>query len=72
MENNQKTAFQLRISNMIAALKFFNERGVISYSEHFDLWVRLLRIKTNEELIKFVEEVRGLVDKKKGESVELP
>ena len=65
MENDKRTGFQLRVSNMIATLKFFAQRGVISYNEHFDLWVRLLQIKTDEELSKFVEEVRGLVNKKK-------
>ena len=65
VKNKQTTWFQLRISNMIAMLKFFNERGVISHGQHFDLWTRLLRIETNADLDKFLEEVRGLVNKKK-------
>ena len=56
---------------MISALKFFSQRGVISYAEHFDLWTRLLRIKTNEEMNEFVEEVQGLIDKKKRENQNL-
>ena len=68
MVDNQKTEwFQLKVSNMIAMLKFFGLRGVISYPEHFKLWTRLLRIETNEELDKFVAEVRELVEKKKSE-----
>lgn len=67
MENNQKTmAFQLKVSNMIAALKFFSQRNVISYGEHFDLWTRLLKVKTHEELDSFVREVQELINKKKG------
>jgi len=71
MENDKKTAFQLRVSNVIATLKFFSQRGVISYQEHFDLWVRLLRTKTDKELNRFVEELRELIDKKKAENVGL-
>ena len=71
MENDKKTEFQLRMSNMIATLKFFAQRGVISYQEHFDLWVRLLKMKTDEEMIEFIEEVRGLVEKKKKENLDL-
>ena len=64
-ENHKTPCFQLRISNLIASLKFFNQRGVISYSEHFDLWKRLLRIKTDKGLDEFVKEVQGLIEKKK-------
>lgn len=64
--NDKKTmCFQLRISNMITSLKLFKQQRLISYSDYFDLWIRLLEIKTHEELNKFVEEVRGLIDKKK-------
>ena len=69
MENNRRTiSFQLKVSNMIAALKFFSQRDVISYREHFDLWTRLLKIKTDKELNGFVREVQAIIEKRKREN----
>lgn len=71
MANHLKdVAFQLKIANMIAALKFFSERGVLSYREHFDLWKRLLNIQTEERLNQFILEVQGIINKKKAKHLE--
>ncbi len=68
IENNTTSElFKLKLANALAVLKYMNERRLINHKVHFDLWRRLLRVKTHAELDRLLSEISAIYQEKKGQ-----